>query len=51
MSREARAKNGKVMTPKIHIYTGLPRQIHDGLPLLRPNVISQRPPSFFTPVK
>ena len=39
------------MTPKIHIYTGLPRQIHDGLPLLRADVISQRRPSFFTHVK
>jgi len=36
------------MSLQIQIYTGLPRQIDDRLPLLRTDVIFQRPPFFFT---
>jgi hypothetical protein len=44
------------MSPQIHTnteytYTELRQQIHDDLPLWRRDVISQRPPSFFTYVK
>ena len=39
------------MTPKIHIYTGLPRKFYYD-PLLRSrHVISQRHPSFLTHIK
>jgi hypothetical protein len=39
------------MSPLIHTYAELRQQVHDDLRLWRRDIISQRPPSFFTHVK